>query len=837
MPLPEKYNPSEAEPRIQKLWKDLKIFKFNPNSKKKVFAIDTPPPTMSGAPHMGHILGYSTAEFIARYKRMRGFEVFYPMGSDDNGLASERFVEKKLGIRSKDFSRQEFIALCLKTMKEEREIWRKTWESLGISVDWDLLYNTISTTSQKLSQLAFLDLAKKKLVYKAEGPTVWCPTCQTAIAQAEIEDSQRKTFLSTIEFDLIGSNEKILIATTRPELLPACVGIFVHPSDQRYKKLLGKKARVPIFGQEVPIMEDGKVDPAFGTGIVMICTFGDKTDVEWWQKYSLPLKIVIDRAGRLTEKAGEFEDLKIEEARAKILAKLESEGKIVEQKQLEHSVNVHERCGTPMEIFVSSQWNIKILDKKSRWLELGKKIKWFPEHMRTRYEQWVEGLNTDWIISRQRFYGIPFPVWYCNNCGEMIFADEKDLPVDPVAASPKKKCKCGSNSFRADEDVMDTWFTSSTSPLINAKWQEKKNLIGRIRENSASSRKSERFSLMEKIYPMDLRPQGYEIIRTWAFYTIMRCWTHTGKIPWKNIMINGMGLDPHGKAMHKSKGNVVEPGPMREKYSSDALRYWATNARLGEDMPFQEKDLATGQKLVNKIWNASRLASLSLEKKPAQPKELEIMDRWLLTKLMKTIHTTTESFEKFEYSSAKQETEIFFWKIFCDNYLEIAKARLYANDASAKFTLHKSLLTVLKLFAPIVPHITEEVYQNLFKANPFSQKRSLQTPKGSLQYEEEKSIHAAAWPEFEKKLLDERAEKAGDLAVKIISAIRQWKHYNKLALNAELSEVSLECGPEEKKILQEVAPDIAATMKIKNLEFGEGTNSIEGTEIKFNVKI
>ncbi|HLE07519.1 MAG TPA: valine--tRNA ligase [archaeon] len=797
---PEKYTPSEAEPRIQKFWAEKKIFKFNPTSKKKVFSIDTPPPTMSGPPHMGHILGYSTAEFIARYKRMRGFEVFYPMGSDDNGLASDRYVEKKLGIRSKDFSRQEFVKLCLKTLAEERVNWKKVWEYLGISVDWDLLYNTISPEAQKLSQLAFLDLAKKKLVYKAEGPTVWCPTCQTAIAQAEIEDSQRKTFLSTINFDLVNSNEKIQIATTRPELLPACVGIFIHPSDQRYKKLLGKKAVVPIFGQEVPIMEDEKVDPAFGTGIVMICTFGDKTDVEWWQKYSLPLKIVIDRAGRLTEKAGEFEDLKIEEARGKILAKLETDGKIVEQKQLDHAVNVHERCGTPMEIFVSSQWNVKILEKKSKWLELGEKIKWFPEHMHVRYNQWVEGLNSDWIISRQRFFGIPFPVWYCNNCGEMIFAEEKDLPIDPVAASPKKKCKCGSTSFRADEDVMDTWFTSATSPLINSRWGEKKNLI-------------------EKIYPMNLRPQGYDIIRTWAFYTIMRCWTHTGKIPWENIMINGMGLDPHGKAMHKSKGNVVEPGPLKEKYSADALRYWATNARLGEDMPFQEKDLATGQRLVNKIWNASRLASLSLSKKPAQPKKLEIMDRWLLAKLMKTVQAATESFEKFEYSSAKQETEILFWKIFCDNYLETAKARLYANDASAKFTLHKSLLTVLKLFAPIIPHITEEVFQNLFAG-----------------FEKEKSIHISAWPEFEKKYLDEKAEKAGDLAVKIISAIRQWKQGNKLALNTELTEVSLKCNAEEKKIIQEVAPDIAATMKIKNLLFSaDGKNIVDGTEIKFSV--
>jgi len=793
----KKYNPKEVEPRIRKFWRTKKIFDFNIKSKKPIFSIDTPPPTISGLIHVGHVLGYATEEFIARYKRMQDFNVFYPMGFDDNGLPSERFVENKLGIKAVDLPRQEFIKLCLKETKIGGEEFRKVWEELGISVDWSLLYSTINPLCQRISQKSFLELYNKNRVYKQEGPVTWCINCQTAIAQAELEDMKRKTTLYTLYFDLKDSKENIQIATTRPELLAACVAVFVNPNDKRYKHLVKKWAVIPIFGQEVPIMEDERVDMEFGTGIVMVCTFGDRTDLDWWLKHKLPLKIVIDKQGRLNNNAGKYEGLKLDEAKAKLIQDLKDKGHLVGQKQIEQTINVHERCRTPIEFYVSEQWYLRILDLKEKFIELGEKIKWHPDYMRIRYKQWIEGLNTDWCISRQRYYGIPFPVWHCKKCKSIILADEKDLPVDPLKDKPKKKCSCGSNDFEPDKDIMDTWTTSSLTPLINSKWKEKDSII-------------------DKLYPMSLRPQGYDIIRTWAFYTIVKSYFHTNNIPWKNTMINGMGLDPKGKAMHKSRGNVIEPLPVKEKYSADALRFWVASAKLGSDLPYNEKDVVTGQKLLTKLWNASRLTSnfISRIKKP----RLELMDKWILSKLMKLVVSTTKSFENYEYADAKQETETFFWHTFCDNYLEIVKHRAYANDKSAKWTLYKSLLTLLKLFSPIIPFITEEIYQKLFK-----------------KYEKDFSIHISLWPELEKVFIDKDAEKIGDIAVAIISTLRQYKNKNALSLNAPLEKVIIECDKKTMKNLKKSLSDIRGTMNIKQIKFGKGEIAVEGYKIKLSV--
>jgi len=791
------YNPKEVETRIRDFWKEKNIFAFDRKSKKPIFSIDTPPPTISGLIHVGHVLGYATSEFIARYRRMRGFNIFYPMGFDDNGLASERFVENKLGIKAVDVSREEFIKLCLKETKIGGDEFRRVWEELGISVDWSLLYSTISPLCRKISQESFIDLYRKNRVYKQEGPVTWCTTCQTAIAQAELEDLKRKTNLYMLYFDLRNSKEKIKIATTRPELLAACVAIFVNPDDKRYKNLVKKWAIVPLFGQEVPIMKDEKVDMEFGTGIVMVCTFGDRTDWDWWLKHKLPLRIVIDKEGRLNENVGKYKGLKLEEAKEKIIKDLKDKEYLVEQKEIEQTVNVHERCGTPIEFYVSEQWYVRILDLKEEFIELGDKINWYPEYMRIRYKQWVEGLNTDWCISRQRYYGIPFPVWYCKKCGAIILADEKDLPVDPLKDKPKKKCSCGSNEFEPDRDVMDTWATSALTPLINAKWKEKD-------------------SLMDKIYPMSLRPQGYDIIRTWLFYTIVKSHFHTKNIPWKDIMINGMGLDPKGKAMHKSRGNVIEPLPVKEKYSADALRFWVASAKLGNDLPFHEKDVVTGQRLLTKLWNASRFASnfISKTKKP----KLEIMDKWILSKLMKLVEKSTNSFENYEYADAKREAEIFFWHTFCDNYLEIVKHRAYANDESAKWTLYKTLLTILKLFSPITPFITEEIYQNLFR-----------------ECEKDISIHISSWPEVENDFIDKEAEEDGDRAVAIVSFIRQHKSNKGLALNVPCEKIIIETDEDTKKKLERVSGDILGTMRVNKIEFGKAEIQVEGYKLKFSV--
>jgi len=794
----DKYDPREVEPRIKLFWRENKIFIFDKDSDKPIFSIDTPPPTVSGLIHVGHILAYSPVEFIARYKRMRGFNVFYPMGFDDNGLASERYVEQKLGIKAVDMPRNEFKELCLKETKIGGDEFRKVFEEIGISVDWSLIYSTINDLCQRISQKSFIELYKKGKVCKQETPVTWCTSCQTAIAQAELEDFKRKTTLYTIYFDLAGSKEKIKIATTRPEMLAACVGIFVHPDDKRYMHLVKSKAIVPIFGQEVPIMEDEKVDMEFGTGMVMICTFGDKTDIEWWLKHKLPSEIIINSDGKLNEKAGKYKNMKLADARKEILEKLETMGYILKKEEIEQTVNVHERCGTPIEFYVSDQWYVKVLDIKKELLEQGEKIRWYPDYMRIRYRQWVEGLNSDWCISRQRYYGVPFPLWYCEKCNKIILADEDKLPVDPLRDKPNKKCSCGSEEFRPDTDVMDTWATSSLTPLINAKWEEKD-------------------SVMEKIYPADLRPQGYDIIRTWAFYTIVKSYLHTNSVPWNDVMINGMGLDPKGKPMHKSRGNVIDPLEVKEKYSADALRFWVATAKLGSDLPYQEKDVVTGQKTLTKLWNASRFVSQFIYK--AKKPELRIMDRWLLSKLMKLVETCTQKFEIYEYADAKQETEVFFWHTFADNYLEIVKHRAYADEDSACWTLYKSLFTILKLFSPIIPFITEEIYQKLFRVD-----------------QKDVSIHVSSWPEVEKELMDEEAEEIGDMAVAIVSALRQYKSGNGLALNSPVEKLVIECDDKAKGKIEKILDDVKGAMNIEEIEFGKGEIEVEGYKIKISVK-
>ena len=793
----KKYDPKEVEPRIIKFWKDCKIFAFDKDSDKPVFSIDTPPPTVSGTIHVGHVLGYSPVEFIARFKRMNGFNVFYPMGFDDNGLPSERYVEKKIGKRAVDMSRKEFVELCLNQTKIGGDEFRKVWEELGISVDWSLIYSTINELCQRISQKSFIELYKKGRIEKQKSPVTWCTTCQTAIAQAELEDLERKTTLYTIYFNLADSKEKIKIATTRPEMLAACVGIFVHPEDERYMQLVGSKAIVPIFGQEVPIMEDEKVDKDFGTGMVMICTFGDKTDIEWWIKHKLPLKVIIDKKGKLNELSGEYKDMKLLDARKEILEKLESMNYIVEKEEIEQTVNVHERCGTPIEFYVSDQWYIKILDLKRELLEQGQKIIWYPDYMKVRYMQWVEGLNSDWCISRQRYYGVPFPLWYCEDCGNVILAEEKDLPVDPLRDKPSKGCSCGSSKVKPETDVMDTWATSSMTPLINGRWKEND-------------------SIMDNIYPMSLRPQGCDIIRTWAFYTIVKSYFHTDSVPWKHIMINGMGLDPKGKPMHKSRGNVIDPLEVKEKYSADALRFWVATARLGNDLPYHEKDVVTGQKTLTKLWNASRFVSQFISKK-GEP-ELALMDKWLLSKITKLVDSCTKKFDEYHYADAKQEIEVFFWHIFCDQYLEVVKHRAYGEDDSANYTLYKSLLTILKLFAPIIPFITEELYEKLFKLE-----------------EKDVSIHVSSWPEVEKEFLNEEIEEIGDMTVAIISSLRQYKSNNEMALNTPLEKLTIECDKETKKKLEKTFDDIKGTMKVEEIGFGKGDIEVEGYKIKIKV--
>ncbi|MBI5797611.1 valine--tRNA ligase [Candidatus Woesearchaeota archaeon] len=785
--LAEKYDSCASEAKWRAYWEREGIYKFDKNSKKKLYAIDTPPPTVSGKMHIGHAFSYSQQDFIARYHRMKGENVFYPFGTDDNGLPTERLVEKLKNVKSTKMSRAEFVALCDKTIKEIKPDFINDWKIIGMSCDFSEAYSTIDAHSIKTSQLSFLDLYQKDLVYQHIAPSMWCVQCQTAIAQADLEDKDFDSTFNDIYFT-VENGEKIIIATTRPELLAACVAIFVHPNDKRYTHLLEKSAIVPLFHHSVPIFPDPSVQMEKGTGILMICSYGDKNDVEAVNRRQLSPRVVFTRDGKMNALAGKYEGLKIKDARREILHDLEKEKLLVTKKAIRHTVNVHERCGTEIEFLSTKQWFIKILENKERFIAAGKKISWHPEFMRTRYEHWIEGLGWDWCISRQRHFGVPFPVWNCKKCGNVLVADKNQLPVDPLAAKPKGKCSCGSQEFEGEKDVMDTWATSSVSPQIILNWAKDKG-----------------YDIdFEKMYPCSLRPQAHDIIRTWAFYTIVQGVYHEGKAPWKNIVISGHVLDPKGESMHKSKGNTIEPGEVLKKYPADALRFWAAGSKLGDDLRYLEKDLFTGQKTITKLWNATRFCVPQFADFNGKKGKMEAFDVWMLSKLQKLIVANTENFEIYEYSKVKSETEKFFWITFCDLYLEIVKDRLYNSDArgkeakaSAQYTLSQCLLDLLKMFAPLMPYVTEEIYQSVFK--------------------EKKSIHLESWPIADKKLIEKDIEKKGDEIIEIISLVRKAKSERNLSLKENVKEIIL---PMNEKDVAGFIDDFKAVTKAEKISFG-----------------
>jgi len=759
----------KSEEKWRKFWEEEKIYQFDSKSKKEVYSIDTPPPTVSGKMHIGHACSYSQQDFIVRYKRMKGYNIFYPFGTDDNGLPTERLVEKEEHVRSRDMSREAFIKLCLNYLKKELPSFIQDWKNIGISCDFTKLYSTINEHSRRISQWSFLDLHKKNRVYRKDAPSMWCPECQTGISQAEAQDKEIESSFNDIVFKVDGKD--VIIATTRPELLPACVAVFYNPSDSRYKKLNGKKAHVPLFNFDVPIMEDARVDKDKGTGLVMCCTFGDQTDMEWQKVYSLPIKTAIDRSRKMTDIAKEYKGLSIKEARKKIIDELKNSNLLVGQKKIKHMVNVHERCGTEIEIIKSRQWFVKYLDLKNEMLKWGKELNWHPKFMNVRYDNWVKGLQWDWLISRQRYFGVPFPVWYCEKCGETIVAEESQLPVDPLKDKPKKRCKCGSDKFIPEKDVLDTWFTSSMSPIISTK------LL-----NEADQKKA---------FPMNLRPQAQDIITFWLFNTIVKSHLHFNKNPWKDTIISGF-ITLKGEKMSKSKGNIIAPQAVVQQYGSDALRYWASSLKLGEDSDYQEKEVVTGKKFVTKMWNAANFVFLNLKDYKPKPVDLLETDRIFLSELNKLIENSTKNFDNYEYHRAKSDLDNFFWKIFCDNYLEIIKKRIYNGNQkekeSASFTLYQMLLSILKMFAPITPFIAEEVYQTHFKKN-----------------EKDKSIHISSWPEK----LDIKSKKDDEikfnLLLEIISQVRQEKTKTNKPMN---SQIILTLEPERLSIIKDMLDDL-----------------------------
>jgi valyl-tRNA synthetase len=762
MARPTRYDPKTAEPRIAEMWARHQIYQFNRGAWGAVYAIDTPPPSVSGNLHMGNVYSYCHTDFIARYRRMRGDNVFYPMGFDDNGLPSERLVERELGIRATEVGRREFIDACLRTTRAFAEQYRTVWQRLGLSVDWSYTYHTIDTVSRRTAQAAFLRLLREGRAYQREAPVIWCPECRTAIAQAEVDDLDRTTQFVTLPFRTAHGHE-LPVATTRPELLPACVAVFVHPGDERYREFVGQEVRAPMTGETVTVLTDERAQSDQGTGAVMCCTFGDSTDIEWWYEYDLPLKSILTEDGRLAAGTGPLQGLTVAEARERVIRTAEETGDLLDRKPAPQTVRVHERCGTPVEYLVTPQWFIKVLDRKEDLIAAGDAIRWFPPHMKTRYREWVENLHWDWLISRQRAYGVPFPIWYCG-CGEVLLPDEADLPVDPASDAPPGQCTCGSDTVRPETDVMDTWATSSLTPQIAGRqWEEP--------------------DLYRSVFPMSLRPQAHEIIRTWAFYTIVQSLYDSSSVPWTTIMISGWGLAPEGAGkISKSKGGgPLAPAAMIDRYSADAIRYWAASTGTGKDAVISEEKMTSGMKLIAKLWNVRSFSLRFLDGylPPDTPPELSAADRWILSALAALTERCTESLEHYDYAAAKNDVESFFWHHLADNYLEMAKGRLYAleseESAGARYTLHHVLLVILKLFAPFLPFISDAIYADLFclaDAPP--------------------SIHSTRWPDAAGEWRDEKAEEAGRVLLDVAAAVRRFKSERAVSLGAPLDHLEVQ---------------------------------------------
>lgn len=789
------YNHLEIETKLQQQWEAGQIYDYYPDSEKKTFVIDTPPPTVSGSLHIGHIFSYTQTDILARFHRMMGKNVFYPMGWDDNGLPTEKRMQNLYAVRCdpkldydpsfkakktdnkkssyQSVSRKNFLEICHTQVLEDEIKYKKLWKHIALSVDWNQTYQTIGPYAQSLAQLSFLDLYKKSLVENCLSPVLWDTQFQTAVAQADIEDREKQGFHHDIVFSVEGGAE-FVISTTRPELLPACVAVAAHPEDGRYKKFFGKQAITPLFHRLVPILPSSHADPEKGTGILMICTFGDMEDVAFCQKHNLPVLQIIDDEGMLMDidfEKGKFQSLRVEEAqsnysilkglrvrqaRKKIVEVLKAKNHLkAEPKKCLHSVKFYEKGDFPLEILPKRQWYVKILDHKEELLQQGRKIQWHPASMRKRYEQWVEGLNQDWCISRQRPYGVPFPVWYKVDDREQTdyshplmpeiksFTNEKFLPLDPFKQStghlmeqlavpsdqkspvdPLKQTPKGfkeeqrgrAGGFKADSYVMDTWATSSLTPYINSGWLF----------NSEKHK---------KLFPADLRPQAHEIIRTWAFYTIAKAYFHEKEIPWKNIAVSGWVITPERMKMSKSKGNALTPENLIKTYSADAVRYWAAKSRLGQDTVYDENLFKMGKRLVTKIFNASRFVQMQVDGMSFSAwedgfKELTApIDQAWLKALFNIKIQVLNHLQNYNHAGALELIEQHFWA-FCDNYLELVKARVYqlkdqAEGLSGKRVLDYSLYIFLKLFAPYLPYVTEEIWSDRYSKESSSIHNSL----------------------------------------------------------------------------------------------------------------
>ncbi len=839
--LPEKPSLDNLESKWGARWEEAGTYHFDRGSNREsVYAIDTPPPTVSGSLHLGTVFGYIQTDAIARFRRMRGYSVFYPMGWDDNGLPTERRVQNHYGVRCEpampydpDFrpgadggkkgggkkemrpiSRRNFVELCHGLTAEDERGFEDTLRSIGLSVDWRLAYATIDDHCRRVAQRAFLRNVRRGEAYASEAPTLWDIDFRTAVAQAELEEREQPAAYYRLAFARPDGG-RVEVDTTRPELLPACVALVAHPDDERYRPLFGTTVTTPLFGAGVPILAHRLAEPDKGTGIAMICTFGDTTDIIWWRELNLPVRSVLRRDGRLQEETPgwltgpgaalwpELGGRTARQARARIADLLRDSGDLLgEPRPTEHMVKFYEKGDRPLEIVTSRQWYIRNgahdPGLRQAMLDRGRELQWHPAYMRVRYEHWVAGLSSDWLISRQRYFGVPFPVWYpIDSTGEPswdkpICCAEDALPTDPQSDAPPGYAegqRGQPNGFVGDPDVMDTWATSSLTPQIACGWEESPGLFART-------------------FPMDLRPQGPEIIRTWLFSTVLRSQLELGQLPWRHASINGWILDPDRKKMSKSKGNVITPEGLVAEFGADGLRYWSCSSAPGTDTAVDKAQMKVGRRLANKVLNASRFVlGLSGEEPPpdpirSRPDVTEALDRAMLAQLANITEQATAALDRYEYHLALEQTEKFFWN-FCDDYLELVKSRAYGQGQparSAQAALRIALDTMLRLFAPFLPFVAEEAWS----------------------WWRTGSVHRAPWPEAAPLRPGPGTEpEMLPVAAQVLAEIRKAKSAQKRSLRTEVARLSVTDTPQRIALLRGAEADLRAAGVLSELSLAE----------------
>jgi valyl-tRNA synthetase len=800
--LPKKIDFLAIEKKWQSKWEEWGIYHFDRfNDSRPVYCIDTPPPYPSGEFHMGNVLNWTYFDVVARFKRMQGFNVFFPQGWDCHGLQIERRAEKEYGVEKSEIPTAKFIALCQKFVDKYINIMKTAIKRLGCSTDWTTEYKTMNPDYWRRTQLSFIILHKRGYIYQGTHPVNWCTDCQTAIADAEVNYETKQGSLYHISFSM-KDGDSLVIATTRPELIPACVTVAINPKDKRYKKHLGKEIKVPTTSRTVKIIADNMVDPEFGSGVVMICTYGDKADVKTVAKHRLPSIEVLTKNGKMNQNSGKYQGLTVKEARRSIVTDLEK--RLLKVEKIQQEIGLCDRCNTPIEILETKQFFMKTRTLTELVEKTANSITWYPRYMKPRLIDWAKSLDWDWVISRQRVFGTPIPIWYCGKCQATILAERSWLPVDPKLHSPQiDKCpECGHSTFTPERDVFDTWMDSSITCAVHSGWPDKPE------------------KEWKRLFPADLHPSGTDIIRTWAYYLMVRHLALFDETPYKACLINGMVLGHDGRKMSKSLGNYVATSDVFEKYGSDTSRQWATGGgTTGSDIPFRWPDVEYGWRFLRKLWNASRFVSLVLEDySPESTPELTLLDKWLLEKMKKTTVKVTKAFERCQFNIAVEEARNFAWHDLCDEYLEAVKHRLYRSEIygeekrqAAQHTLYTALYRFLQLFAPIAPHITEEIYQRVFADN--------------LQH---RSIHISSWPDVDEDNIDETIIENGDLLVAVIGEVRRGKARRKMSLNAAIEELTIYTG--DPKIADSLSPSletIKGTCKISTLnispESGEGS--------------